>query len=262
MAPKLKPSYAKLEDVPEALREFYTEDGGAFVLDVDVRTDPRTQGLHSALEKEKEQRRKLAEQLAKFDPERIAALEREHEEIETRKAAAVGDFDKLKAQMVAKHQAELDALAGKVTKLSSFATRMLGENAARQALENAGGIPDLLLPHALKAIKVVENGDGEFVAQVVDEKGTPRIATAKGDPFTIQMLVEEMAAKDVYAPGFRGTGSAGSGGRASAPTTTGNGRVLRISRTDAADAATYQRLRAEAAKQGMEVEIEPLPAMR
>jgi len=261
MAPKLLPSYDKLEAIPEAQREFYVEEAGVFVLDVDIRADPRARGLHTALEKQQEKAKKLAEQLGKFDPDRIAALEREHEENEQRKAAALGDFDKLKTQMVAKHTAEMDALNAKLGQLSSFATKMVGENAARQALENAGGIPDLLLPHALRAIKVVEQ-DGDFIAQVVDGKGTPRIATAKGDPYTIQMLVEEMKTNDIYAPAFRGTGAAGSGGRSSAPVSGGNGRVVMISRADAENASTYQRIKTEAAKQGMEVQIEPLAATR
>jgi len=258
---KLKPSYATLEEIPEAHRDFYTESDGVWLLDTDPTADPRTKALHNAYEREAEKRRKLADQMAKFDPDRIAKLEAEHEANEQRKAAALGDFEKWKSQVLAKHTAELEARDAKLAKLSQFAERIVGENAARQALEQAGGIPDLLLPHALKAIKVVETDDGDFVAQVIDPKGTPRIATAKGEPMTIQMLVDEMKASDVFAPAFRGTGGAGSGARGT-PANGTAGRVMTISRADARDTSRYEHLKAEAAKQGMEVQIEPLPAPR
>lgn len=263
MAAKLKASYDKAEEIPEGEKAFYEEVDGKFVLSVEIRDHPGAKALHSALQKERDAKDALEKRLKKFgdrDPEAIEKLEVAAQKAEEVRLRAEGNFDTLRQQIIEKHDAEIKKLRDENTDILAFVQTTVGENVARQALEKNGANVDLMLPHVLKHVKVVRDGS-KFVAQVLDEKGTPRIADAKGNPFTIVGLVEEMKASETYAAGFRGTGAAGSGSLPSSTITPG-GRVEIISRAEAADSMVYQQRKAAAEKEGRELQIEPLPPMR
>jgi hypothetical protein len=83
----LKAIVENIEDVPEAVRDYYKQSGDSYVLDVDdsIREHPQTKELKNALDGEREKRKKLVEERDKlkkiadnvpedFDPEEYERL--------------------------------------------------------------------------------------------------------------------------------------------------------------------------------------------
>lgn len=207
-----------LDKVPEALKPFYVEQDGKFVLDVEVETHPGALGVKSALDKERAANKAKDKQLAAWTAlgltaDQIAEMKKAADDAEAKKATAAGDFQKIQAQRDEAHKKELDTLTAKLGKRESFIEKVVKENVARQALAPVAHSVDLLLPHVLKSVKVIEDPEtGEFSAVVVDAKGNPRMDPKDyNNPMGIGTLVEEMSKSDAFAPAFKGTGSSGSG---------------------------------------------------
>lgn len=92
---KLKTILETLDDVPENLHEFYVEKDGKFVLDLDgTDSHPDVAALKNALERQKTERRKVADELTKlkdrlakipedFDADAYATAMAELEELRT-----------------------------------------------------------------------------------------------------------------------------------------------------------------------------------
>ncbi|MCC0013678.1 MAG: hypothetical protein H6877_10210 [Rhodobiaceae bacterium] len=198
-----------LDDVPEALRGEYVEKDGKFHLGVDGLED--TGGLKTALQKERADRAAYEKQVKAWQglgktPDEIKDLLAAQEQAELNKAEKAGEWDKLKAQMNEKHEA---ALRGKDETISAMRARLnaeLVDAKAVAAIAAAKGVPELLLPHVQRHVKV----DDEFNVQVVDAKGDPRVG-AKGEPLTIADLVAEMRQSEVFGRAFEGSGQSGSG---------------------------------------------------
>jgi len=195
--------------VPEAIRSLYSEDGGKFRLN--VKGIEPVDGLKSALEKERKAARELEKKVRRWESlgksdEEIADLVKKAEEHELSEAERKGEWDKLRAQMNEKHEA---ALKGKDDTISAMRARLnaeLVDAKAVAAIAAAKGVPELLLPHVQRHVKV----DDEFNVHVVDAKGDPRVG-AKGEPLTIADLVAEMRQSDVFGRAFEGSGQSGSG---------------------------------------------------
>lgn len=210
---KLKLRVKSLDDVDEKHRDFYVEQNGEFVLDADVED---TAGLKTALQKTRDELRQVKGRVKGLPDdmtgEQIAEMLRKIEEQENNSAAHKGDFEKLKEQLVAKHQKELEGVKSKLSSKDGFIQKLLVDNAATTAITEMGGSVRLLLPHVRQHIRVVEDdATGEPVAQVIDSRGTIRIGSSKGDPMSIAELVAEMKGSDEFAPAFRGAGASGSG---------------------------------------------------
>jgi hypothetical protein len=107
-----------LDEVPEALREFYQEKDGKFVFQADdIRDHPDALGLKSALDKEKEERRKakkaadeLKQQLEELgaDPEEIKKILAEHAKSKDKKLLDEGKVDELIEQRTKKMRDEYE----------------------------------------------------------------------------------------------------------------------------------------------------------
>lgn len=114
----LKAIVDSLDAIPEAHQALYVKmDDGRFKLDAEGVED--VSGLKSALEKEREDRRKARQELEKFknvDPEKYAELVKLHEDIESKELLAKGDVDKVVEnrvkQMKEKFEGEIQNLTG------------------------------------------------------------------------------------------------------------------------------------------------------
>jgi len=218
----VKQVFDKKEDAPEWLRSSLLEQDGKFVFEAELPTE--TAGLKSALQKEREAKAAFERSLKGFegiDPEEARKLKTEAEQAAADKLKNKGDWDarekQLKEQLATDltkrethFQTELKSRDDRIVKLQSSLEKSLIEAQATSAIAAAKGAPELLLPHVMRAVKVVEE-NGEFVARVLDAQGQPRIANVKGDPFTISNLVEEMKANEVFGRAFEATGAGGSG---------------------------------------------------
>jgi hypothetical protein len=169
------------------------------------------------------EKKKLEKEMARFkdiDPDKYRTLTEREAEIEKEKAERAGDWSKREAQLQERFTKETESKDGRIKSLSSALERRLVDAEATSAVAAAKGSPKVLLPHIKAHVKVVED-NGEFVVQVVDSNGNPRVGDAKGNPMTIAQLVEELKADPDFARNFEGSGS--SGGGASKSTASGGG---------------------------------------
>lgn len=208
----LKLEVDSLDSVPEALRAEYAADGAKFRLKVDGIED--TSGLKTALQKERTERQakeKTVKQWEKFGktPEEIEALLDAQAKLDEDKATKAGEWDKLRAQMNTKHAEEIKARDDKLAAKDKSLHRFLIDSQATAALAAAKGVPDLLLPHVQRHVRVAEN-NGEFTVQVVNAAGEPRV-NGKGEPLSISDLVSEMKQSEIFGRAFDGSGQSGSG---------------------------------------------------
>jgi hypothetical protein len=259
-APALAPVVddAALAALPEPIRPLYAPlDGqaGKHALQIDgIDNHPAVQGLKANRDKALGDFTRTKAELEKFrnvDPEKYATLLAAAEQAEEEKQRAAGNFDALKAQLIEQHTKALTAAQGEGAKYQTALDKVLRSDALRAAfaLEDVRGNADLLMPHAITQTAVAEVG-GEFVVQVVDAKGNPRIKDASGSPMTLKDLLLEMRADARYAEGFKGTGMSGGdapGGAGGPPATGGlKGDALRNASTGEKVAA----LKALVAKHG------------
>lgn len=208
----LKLTVDSLDAVDEPLRGLYEETDGKFRLKVDGVED--TSGLRSALEKERKAARDAERAAAQWkklgkSPDEIEQLLAAQAKLEEEKAEKAGEWNKLRAQMNEKHEAALKAEAEKASRMRTTLERYLVDAAATSAIAAAKGVPELLLPHVQRHVKVVEE-DGDYVARVVDAKGDPRV-NSKGEHMTISELVAEMRQSEVFGRAFEASGNTGSG---------------------------------------------------
>lgn len=220
---KLKKKIEKLEDVDEKYRDLYVADGDAFVLDAEGADESaaltQLRAENRKLAKEAGDRRKLQERWEKLGktPDEIeelfAALEKEESEKLTRK----GEWEKLRQQMVEKHDKELKALRDQIADkdkeivdLNSSLESNLVDSQLTTAIAEHKGIPILLTPHAKKFVQVTKEEDGKRTVKVVNDKGEPRV-NAKGEPLSIADLIGEMKSNEVFGRAFEGSGASGSG---------------------------------------------------
>lgn len=106
--------------------------------------------------------------------------------------------------------AERDATI--VSMNTSLNTHLISAEATR-AIADLKGVPDLLLPHIEKQVKVI-NDKGTFKSVVVDKDGDTRLSGATGLPMTIAELVKEMKATTVFGRAFESESATGTGARA------------------------------------------------
>jgi hypothetical protein len=212
----LKLTLDTLDGVDEGQKTFYVERDGKFHLDVDGIED--TAGLKSALDKERARARDFEKkygQLKDVDPEEYTKLKKEAEERAALDAEKKGQFDTLKNQLVEKHTKEISLKDGEISAMTKALENYLVDANATAAIAEAKGVPALLLPHVKASVRVVKDGD-EYVVQVVDKAGNPRISDSKGTPMTIPDLVAEMKKSDVFGRAFEGSGASGGGSQRSA----------------------------------------------
>ncbi len=207
-----------LDSIEETVRPLYKQDGDKFRLDLDGYEPP--DGLKSALEKERKAAKEAAKQASQWaslgkTPEEIQALLEAQQRAEEEKATKGGEFEKLKQQMLEKHNSDLAKKDERITTLTKSLERRLVDADATAAIAAQKGVPALLLPHVRAAVKVVEE-DGEFKALVVDSQGNPRV-NGKGEFLSIADLVSEMRQSDIYGRAFEASGASGGGSTPSNP---------------------------------------------
>lgn len=199
--PKLLAVLEKLDELPEALREYYNENeqDGKFYLDLDssIEQHPTLASLRRALDGHKSARQKAAEEiktlkdrLAKvpddFDPDEVARLRATLEEIEANPNRSKDDKTAQEAVAARKmleqkitnmekaHATEIEKLNIKLKSKDTFIGQLLIDDGLTKALIDVG--VDKGLMKAAKAmlkenVKVVEE-DGRYEAVVESDTGT------------------------------------------------------------------------------------------
>lgn len=211
----LKLTVDSIDDVPETLRELYTEKDGKFALAVEGIED--TSGLKTALEAERKNAREAAK-LAKayrdlgMSADEIKALVAEKQTREHEEARKKGDVDailKQREETWAKEKAELET---ELNIARSSERSAVISNSLMSALTRAGATEEGidLLPDRLAARIRYETENGARVVRVTLADGeTPMAGTQKDGTASFDDLVKEAISK--WPSLFRGTGAAGSG---------------------------------------------------
>ena len=250
----LKKVLENLDNVDESLKSLYAEKDGKFVLDVEGGFED-VDGLKSALAKERESARK-AEQARKEREKELENLGMSTDEIkdliekekdrQSKQDLEKGEFEKLKNQLLEKHQKELGSKDERLSQVYKALEKQMITAEAVRAISKEKGVADLLLPHVQGQVKVEESDNGEFAVRVMGKDG-PRY-NDKGEFMGIGDLVKEMKENEVFGRAFEGSNISGGG-------STGNdagagGSEFSISATDARDHQKFKQAEAQAQKAG------------
>lgn len=205
----LKAVVDDLNQVDEAVRSFYVEKDGKFFLNV-TPTDgyelDNVANLKTALGAERKARGDLETQLKEFeglDPKKAKAA--------INKAAELAKFDpekeadriaeeKFKAreeQLKAKSKEAEDALKLTLERRESQVKKLLVENEIKAGLGKLNPLDDARDAIELLAAQAVRTKEvnGEFVVEVVDNNGNPRIKDVQGNPMGIADYLSELREK-------------------------------------------------------------------
>jgi len=219
----LKKFYATQAEIPEGQASFYVEKDGKFSLDVEGGIEDVTQ-LKTALTSERGITADLTKKLKGWSdsgiesPEkvrdlltRVDALSKLDPKQEAERIAAE-KVDLIRTQLATEAGAKEGVLQTRNDKLTKQLSKQLIDTAAYKVLtETHKGDANLLMPHIRNSVRMVENTNGDFVAQVLDEAGNVRVGTDAKD-MNISDLISEMKGNKSFARAFDGTGASGSGG--------------------------------------------------
>lgn len=258
----LKAIVESLDGVPEALQEHYTEKDGKFYLDAEGVED--VSGLKSALQKERENRKTLSQQLEEFkakigdlDPEKAREALKKLDEMESKKLLDEGEFEKLLEKRISQakkdHENQVTALNKKLEERESELQTVNGrlselviDQTASQALLKAGAREDALPFLLREARDVYKMKDGQPVP--VDKDGN----TVYGSDPSKPMPFNEWAGNVLKEHPFLSKPSTGSG---ATNTTQGRGGEFTISAEEARDFSKFEALQEAAAKAGQTVQV-------
>jgi hypothetical protein len=216
---------AEFASLDAGLRSAYVERDGKYVLDAD------DSPMLTALEQERAAKKQLEAKLAGYGdltPEQVKALTDAKAKAERQRDLDSGNFDKIVAEMNAKHAKDLELRDQGEARLRSTLESALIDAEATRALVGLKGNPDLLLPVIKARAKLQTVGDRE-VAVIIGEKGGPLLkAGAKGadDFMDMTEYVGTLKADKRYAGAFEsgvGSGSGGTRNGATAPVGTARG---------------------------------------
>jgi hypothetical protein len=266
----------KIDVVPEAIRDSYTERDGKFFLNavggngLEVADVSK---LKSALSSERrlvQERDALLKNFEGLDPVKareaietlsqlgdISELKSLDEKLAARERQLTDKFDSDRKKIEQKYLGERDSLSKTIESLTGQLSATMIDSAATKAINDAKGSVDLLLPIIKQSSRMRrDDKTGRVFVEIVDADGQVRDSSSAGStsPMTIKEFVEELKNNPAYGRAFDGTGSTG-GGASGAAGGGGGGSTFRISQTDARDPMKYRAAREAAAKTGRKLEI-------
>lgn len=274
MALKAVLTKAEFDALPEAIRAHYAEADGKFVLDTDVDSHPKVGGLRSALDKERDDRKKadkafndLKTKIGDMDPDQARDALKKIQDLADKKLIDEGQIEQLLTvrteRMTTDHNNQIKTfqtqLGDKDKKISSLSGELkkLKINSAIERLALEKGVRKTAIDDAIARFTVI-GIDG--VLWDLDENGG--VIAKKGDQIaygkdaTKAMSFEEgfetLATKashlfETSAGG--GAGNNGNGNRGTGPHT--------ISREDARDPMKYRAAQKAAADAKVELVVAP-----
>ena len=176
--------------------------------------DP-TDGLKSALQKEREARKALEKQARAYSglglsPEEIAELKASREKAEEDKARAAGEWDKLREKLAEQHKSELTKLQEQLQSIAASEHEARIESGLKSALMEAGVTEEgaSILPDILKSRAKIEDENGKRVIKIMDADGSPMIAKNGRDATFADLAA---VASEKYPSLFKATTKPGSG---------------------------------------------------
>lgn len=216
-----------LEKVPQDFRGLYVEgEDGKYKLDSEnesvksavsavtrlnqalraARADAKAKGEKSVDLSPLEDFGKTPDEIRQAFDSRIEELRTEL----TKDGDAKVNLDKIKQEMATAHAKDLEKREAREKALQDQLYGMLVKSEAVNAIAEAKGDTELLMPFIVNQVKVVEE-DGQFQAYVVDPQGDRRYSGVTGQPMTIKELVAEMKGNEKYGRLFESEQPPGGG---------------------------------------------------
>lgn len=227
----LKAILDSLDDVPEAIRNEYKQDGDRYVLAVDgINEHPSVLNLKTAHERQKamnaELKQKLAETAGRYeglpDDFSVEMFEELRQRAEGKAAPNMEELAQARQRLEQKHAKELKALQEQLEAERGVSTRLIVDDGLTKALVNASVRKELLKgAHAMLRgmVKVVEE-DGKRAAVVETDMGPQPL-----DRFVAEWATSEEGRAFVAQP----SGGAAAGGNAA----TSGAKTIKRSQFDA-----------------------------
>lgn len=212
---------------PEVRSLYIKQTDGKHVIDPTMRKRLDTSGLSKSLDSERKKSKDherfvlgfRALGLGDTPEEALEAITRARDDADDGSASGdrkVVQLDQLRAKLKEEFETTLKTEVGKkdeqLTKMQRTLHKNFVEREAIAALAKLKGSSDLLLPHVVGRLSLVEDSNGEFVVRVVDKDGDP-VGDGLGGFKTAETLVSEMRSDERYARAFEATGKSGSGSR-------------------------------------------------
>jgi hypothetical protein len=210
-----------IEKVPEQFRGLYQEDEGQFKVGENFKgVTEAVVGLNRSLKAARAEAKgktqidisplsdygQTPDEIKKSITEKITELQDQ--------LAKGGDaklnLEKIRKEMVEAHSKDLQKQQVRTDALQNQLYGLLVENNATNAVVDAKGVPELLMPFIKGQVKVIEE-DGTFNVYVVDLQGDRRYSGITGQPMTIKELVMEMKANEKYGRLFESEAPTGGG---------------------------------------------------
>lgn len=213
-----------LDQVPDAFHPLYEQgaEGNYVITEKSKGIAGAVLGLNTALKKARADAKAGKvdlSALAEFGttPEEISAgISNRVKSLEEQIAAKGGDVkaqtDKVRQEMGQAHAVEIEKLNAKATAMQTQLYTHLVENAATQAIVEAQGVPELLMPFIKTQVRVSEENN-KFVVSVIDAAGEPRYSTVTGLPMSVKDLIAEMKSQEKYGRLFNSEAKPGGGGQ-------------------------------------------------
>ena len=213
----LKAVVESLDEVPEAVREMYKQDGDAYRLEVEgVEFEDEVAGLKTALEREREERKKLAKalkgkpDLTAEDAEELERLRQERAEAERKKLEAEGKWEELRTKLQKEYDEKVQAKAAEVKERDSYIERLVVDNELRRALTEIGVHKDYL--EAVEAMMKlrgprVQKGEDGYRGVFPDELHGDKPITE----YVQEWAKTDQAQRFIEASGATGGGASGRG---------------------------------------------------
>lgn len=133
-------------------------------------------------------------------------------------------LEKIKKELAEAHSTDLQGKDSRIQALTGQLHNILVVAEAKSALADAGAVDSALVMPFVQSQVRVEEKDGAFSVNVLDDAKDIRYSGVTGAPMTINELVSEMKSAEKYGPLFKseapaggGTPPAGQPGRAGVP---------------------------------------------
>jgi hypothetical protein len=261
---------AKFDSLSDALKaEYKLQSDGSYLLDVSPVNGFALEdvtGLKTALSQErsaKEAAERKVEAFKDIDPTKAKEAIAKVGEMAnwTPEQKVKEQIEVVKTQLSEKHTGEKGKLEAQLKKLAGQLEKIMVDAEASKAIaENKGSI-QLLLPHVRASTRIKVTDAGEFIVEVVDDKGNVRLSPAAGStaPMSVVELVSAMKTNATFAPAFAGSGASGTGASGGGAGGGTGGNQFTLSAADSKDPAKYRAAKEAAAKAGQQLIIEEAP---
>jgi len=215
-----------LDGLDEVTAALYTKTGdGKFRLAVDgAESSDEVAGLKRSQQEILDERKKLQDKLAKLegiDPTKYKEMVDAEAKAEQDGLEKKGEWDKLKEQLVGKHNEAVAEKDKTITGLRGRLSETEIDNEARKILadKEVRGNAELLMPHIRRRAKL--NDETETVEIFQADGVTPMLGGTQGKPAELKDLIAEMRADKMFGGAFEGNKATGTG--AKGEETTGEG---------------------------------------